>query len=441
MRNYCSDRITLACAFSPVLIALLCLNGCMALPRKEAVPANKTMHAEIPEAPGARYWPDLDPSPLFRDNLISIDRETNFLASQGSYPEHLPPAYLLAISGGGDAGAFGAGLLAGWSKEGSRPRFKLVTGISAGALIAPFAFLGPKYDETLRSVCSSIGPSNIFNPRNVVAALIGDGFADNAPLAQLIEKYVTHDLLAEIAQEYARGRMLLIGTTDLDSRQRVVWNMGAIASSPDPRALTLFRKVMLASTAIPGIFPPVMIDVEVDGKRYQEMHVDGGVMNQVFLLPPFFIRGFEQTRSVENRERHVYIIRNGRLDARWQPVDRRTTAVAHRALDALIDAQGLNDLYRLQVAAEKAGEDFHVAYIGDEFTYPHAREFDSDYLRHLFDYSYAQAATAGEWKPQIPAVTLSAWELEQARSRAKQVTTAAVQIRDVGESIATHGNP
>jgi hypothetical protein len=426
----------------PLIIVMLALGGCTSLQRLDAVPEDQTTEAIIPEVPGSRYWPDLDPVPLFRDNLISIDRETEFLASQGSYPERLPPAYLLAISGGGDAGAFGAGLLAGWSEEGSRPQFKLVTGVSAGALIAPFAFLGPHYDETLRSVCSSIGPRNIFNPRNILAALAGDGFADDAPLARLIEKYVTRDVLAAIAQEYARGRILLIGTTDLDSRQRVVWNMGAIASSPDPKALILFRKVMLASTAIPGIFPPVMIDVEVNGKRYQEMHVDGGVMNQVFLLPPFFIKKFEESRSVEARERHVYIIRNGKLDPLWQPVPRRTTKVARRAIDALIDAQGVNDLYRLQVAAENAKEDFHVAYIGDEFSYPHSREFDPDYLRHLFTYAYTKAAQAAEWLPKIPAVTLSASQLERARSLARPATSVAATVPPPGKSNdATHVNP
>jgi len=399
------------------------------------------MEAEPPEAPGSRYWPDLDPLPLFRDNLMSVDRESAFLEKQGVYPGRLPPAYLLAISGGGDAGAFGAGLLTGWTHQGSRPQFTLVTGISAGALIAPFAFLGPEYDETLRSVCSSIGPRSIYNPRNVFAGLAGDGFADDAPLARLIEKYVTRELLAAIALEYAHGRMLLIGTTDLDSRRRVVWNMGAIAASEDPRALLLFRKVMLASTAIPGIFPPVMIDVEIRGKHYQEMHVDGGVLNQVFLLPPFFIRGFEERRSVEDRERSVYIIRNGTLDPRWQHVPRRTTNVAYRAIDALIDAQGMNDLYRLQVAAEYAKEEFHVAYIGDNFNYPHAREFDSAYLRHLFDYAYGQAAAGSEWKSQIPMVTLSAWQLEQARTRAKQTASVAAAERSNSATESAHGNP
>jgi predicted acylesterase/phospholipase RssA len=125
---------------------------------------------------------------------------------------------------------------------------------------------------------------------------------------------VNEDVLAAIAREYAKGRVLLIGTTNLDSRQPVVWNMGAIASSEDPRALDLFRKIVLASASIPGVFPPVMIDVDVQGKRFQEMHVDGGVMTQVFLFPPAFFQGLTANRSDNERERHVYVIRNGQ---RW----------------------------------------------------------------------------------------------------------------------------
>ncbi len=197
---------------------------------------------------------------------------------------------------------------------GSPGRFLKCTsaGASAGALVgpvqkyllsAPFAFLGPRYDEVLRNVCSPIGPRDVFHARSIVAALSGDAFADNSPLAAIIAKYVTAEVLASVAREYARGRLLLVGTTDLDARQPVVWNMGEIASSPDPRALELFRRVMLASTATPGIFPPVMIDVEVDGRQYQEMHVDGGVTTQVFLAPPHLVQELNNPVSATHASR------------------------------------------------------------------------------------------------------------------------------------------
>jgi predicted acylesterase/phospholipase RssA len=340
--------------------------------------------------------------PMLHDAAASDDRERAMLRRTGQPAEHLPPADYLAISGGSDLGAFGAGLLVGWTEYGQRPHFKVVTGISAGALIAPFAFLGPQYDGVLRTACSSIRPRDIFHTRNILAAISSDAFADNSPLAAIIAKYVTPELLASVAQEYANGRLLLIGTTDLDARQPVVWNMGEIASSTDPRALDLFRKVMLASTAVPGIFPPVMIDVEVDGRRYQEMHVDGGVMTQVFFAPPKLVQELNEPTGPYARKRRVYVIRNGRVEPRWRSVERRATQVARRALETLIYAQGINDLYRLQVAAEREGEDFNVAYIDAQFDYPHPKMFAPDFLRHLFQYSNSLAAHGYPWHKTLP---------------------------------------
>ncbi len=380
------------------------LVGCAALPRLPAVPQPLTTRAVTPSVRDSRYWPDIDPSPLLIDSLLSADRALSALNKEAE-DGRWPPLNLLALSGGGDAGAFGAGLLVGWSQVGSRPQFDIVTGVSAGALIAPFAFLGPRYDSVLESVCNSIGPSDIFHFHNVFAALAGDGAADDRPLQALIAKHVTAETLLDIAREYAKGRVLLIGTTNLDARQRVIWNMGAIASSPDPRALILFRQIMLASMAIPGVFPPVMIDVEVDGRRYQEMHVDGGVMNQAFLLPPLFVSGIEATLVRDQRERHVYVIRNGYLAGKWVKVSRRTTSVARRALDSMIEAQGMNDLYRLEVAAREDREEFQFASIGADFDYPHKGEFDAEYIKHLYQYSFGLAARGNAWHHEVPALT------------------------------------
>lgn len=380
--------------------------GCAELPRQPAVPQALTTRAVTPSVPDSRYWPDIDPSPLLIDSLLSADRALSAL-NKVAEDGRMAPLNLLALSGGGDAGAFGAGLLVGWSSEGSRPQFDIVTGVSAGALIAPFAFLGQRYDAVLESVCNSIGPSDIFRVHNVFAALAGDGAADDRPLQALIAKHVTAETLLDIAREYAKGRVLLIGTTDLDARQRVIWNMGAIASSPDPRALILFRQIMLASMAIPGVFPPVMIDVEVDGRRYQEMHVDGGVMNQAFLLPPLFVSGIEATLVRGQRERHVYVIRNGYFAGKWVKVSRRTTSVARRALDSMIEAQGMNDLYRLEVAAREDREEFQFASIGADFDYPHKGEFDTKYIKHLYQYSFDLAAGGNAWHHEVPGLTQS----------------------------------
>ena len=331
------------------------------------------------------------------------DRERAALAAAGQSTDRLPPAYLLALSGGGDAGAFGAGLLVGWTAQGSRPEFKLVTGISAGALIAPFAFLGPRYDDILRAVSTSMGPGDAFRRRSVLSGITSDGMADSAPLARLIAKYVTPEVLAAVAGEYEKGRFLLIGTTDLDAGRAVMWNMGAIASSNAPGALELFRKIMLASTSIPGVVSPVMIDVDIDGKPFQEMHVDGGAITQVYLYPR---RMFAATRAAMGtpfaRERHAYVIRNGQLEPRWADTKRRTLNIGGRAISTLIQTQGVSDLDRIYLTAQQDGVDFNLAYIGPDFDYPHTEDFATNYMRRLFDYAYQLSVKGYPWSKSVP---------------------------------------
>jgi len=299
-----------------VLGLLVCaaLQACAPVARQPAVPVDHTTEAVPLGVAHARYFVDGDLSGFTQDAMKSIERERATLAAAGKAGEPLPPINFLAISGGGDDGAFGAGLLNGWTEAGARPEFKAVTGISTGALIAPFAFLGSEHDKELRDVYTSVSPSDIYESRSMWAAITNDAMADSRPLWNLLGKYITPEFLKEIAAEYAKGRMLLIGTTNLDARRPVVWNMGEIASSGDPRAIDLFRKIMIASASIPGAFPPMMIDVEVDGKPYQEMHVDGGAMAQVFMYPPGLTRAVTAAgEQVAERERHVYVIRNTKL--------------------------------------------------------------------------------------------------------------------------------
>ncbi len=383
-----------------VVIALLA-QGCSTPPRKAAVPAGLTDQAEIPGLPGVRYRMS-EIETMAQEGLDSVRREQAYLASQG-HKGPLPPAAYLAVSGGGDAGAFGAGLLNGWTAAGNRPQFKLVTGISTGALIAPFAFLGPKYDGRLKDFYTNIGPDDIVEPRSPVAVLTNDALADNRPLWNRVAKEVDRALLDEIAAEYEKGRLLLIATSDLDARQAVIWNMTKIASSRDPRALELFRTVMVTSAAIPGAFPPTMIDVEVDGKPYQEMHVDGGAMAQVFLYPPSLkSTGTGRTMGRVEREREAYIIRNSRLDPEWAEVERWTMSISGRAITSLINTQGIGDLYRIYATTQRDKVDFNLAYIPSTFNEPHPHEFDTEYMRKLYDFAYAQAVQGYPWQTVPP---------------------------------------
>jgi predicted acylesterase/phospholipase RssA len=240
--------------------------SCSTPHRLDAVPTGQVTLAH-PAVDHVRYIPGLDFKQFGDEYLLSLQREEAYLASTGHRGE-LPPSYFLAISGGGGDGAFGAGLITGWTGHG-RPEFKVVTGISTGALIAPFAFLGPKYDDVLRQIYTTSTDTSIYKKRSFLAALTSDAMASTEPLAATIRQLVTPEFIAEIAAEYAKGRILLVGTTDLDSHHGVIWNMTALAASKEPGAIGLFRQILLASASIPGAFPPVMIDVTLNGKNYQ----------------------------------------------------------------------------------------------------------------------------------------------------------------------------
>jgi len=392
-----------------ILIAALLLlaQGCSTSPtRLPAVPRELTARAEIPGMPGVRYVGGGDFTGLIQHAREALTREHAALAKQG-HKGQLPPVAYVAISGGGDNGAFTAGVLNAWTATGKRPEFKLVTGISTGALIAPFAYLGPKYDATLKEVYTTISPKDVLEPRNFLAGVLSDAMADNAPLLRLTRKSVTEDLLKEIAAEYAKGRILLVATGDLDARRPIIWDMGKIASYGGPKALDLFVNVMVASASIPGGFPPRMIDVEVDGKRYQEMHVDGGIMAQVFAYPASIRVKEEAAAHGFTRERHLYVIRNARLDPDWAHVERNTMSIAGRAVASLIHSQGIGDLYRIYATAERDDVDFNLGFIPSTFRANHKEEFDNDYMRELYDIGYSMMIKGFPWMKAPPGFALS----------------------------------
>ena len=328
-------------------------------------------------------------------------RERAWLESRGQSGA-LPVIHFLAISGGGDNGAFGAGLLNGWTKAGDRPEFKLVTGVSTGAIIAPFAFLGSKYDVRTENFYTKTAPHEILKKRPMYSILSSDSLTDNSPLRRRVEEEVTRELLDAIAAEYEKGRLLFIGTANLDSRQGYIWNMTKIAANADPRALEIFRSIIVASAAIPAAFSPVMIDVEAGGEKYQEMHVDGGTLAQVFVYPPSLdLKRLAREAGIE-RERVMYILRNSRLDPDWASVDRRIMSIAQRAIASLIHSQGRGDLYRIYLTAQKDGVDYNLAFIPPTFNEPHRELFDTEYMRALYKTGYDMAAEGYPWSKHPP---------------------------------------
>jgi predicted acylesterase/phospholipase RssA len=331
-----------------------------------------------------------------KEYLSTLERERVYLGIRGK-DEPMPPSVFLAISGGGDNGAFGAGLLNGWTKSGTRPVFKLVTGVSTGALIAPFAFLGSAYDGPLKALYTGISIHDVAVQRSILSVLYSDAMADNAPLRKLVEKHITQDMLEAIAAEHEKGRVLLVATTNPRRAQTRHLERDQDRGDASSQSLALVQKILIASAAIPGTFPPVMIDVEVNGKTYQEMHVDGGTASQVFVYPAAI-----RLHELAERQRAIYVIRNARLDPEWAQVERRTLPIAFRSITTLIHNQGLGDLYRIFAITQRDKIDYNLAYIPASFQFPHNSDFDTSYMKALFGLGEEMAQRGYEWSKRPP---------------------------------------
>ena len=379
------------------------LAACATPTRGPAVPIARTRDARVLGLPNERFFFPWDGEGFRTEVLAAQERARQIHGTPRRGQERT--IELLAISGGGENGAFGAGLLNGWTEAGNRPTFSLVTGVSTGALTAPFAFLGPRYDAALKAVYTDITPKDVLEQRYLLsAALFDDALADSAPLFLTISKHLNEAMLADIARAHERGRLLLIGTSDMDAQLPVAWNIGAIAASGHPKALDLVRRLLLASAAIPGAFPPVMIDVTLDGKTYQEMHVDGGAFTQLFLYPRSVTR---ERRAHLRHGDHVqparaYIIRNGRLTPNPARTERQTFVIAQRAIASMISASGFNDVARIRNTTREDKVDFNLAAIGPDFPDEPKEPFEQAYMRKLYAHAFDQARAGYPWLKDIP---------------------------------------
>ena len=383
--------------FFGIILFLTTFYGCATIHKRNPVPEEKVSIAKISGIQFCRMWGDTLPEDF-----------DSRLAHAKAQIENNNPAMLnishnyLAISGGGSDGAFGAGVLVGWTASGNRPTFQMVTGISTGALIAPFAFLGSAYDAQLQEAYTTISTKDILKKRRPLKILTGDAAVDSKPFKQLIAKYITPSMLKEIAGEYMKGRRLYIGTTNLDAKRPVIWNIGAIASSGHPDAIKLVRSVMLASASIPGIFPPVYIEVEADGHRYDEIHVDGGTASQVFLYPGKIDYAYAKRKVGITLKGRVFIIRNSRLQTDWEMVSPKIGSIAKESILTLIMTQGTGDLYRIFFGTQRDGIEYNLAYIPETFKVEHKEPFDRKYMNKLFDLGYDLAIRGYPWDKSPP---------------------------------------
>jgi predicted patatin/cPLA2 family phospholipase len=385
--------------FSWLIVALAMVSGvgCTTTPARNPLPLELTNEAVVPDIPEARFWGD--EWPKYALERIEDYSESDFKREyNGIYNQ--PHSYL-AVSGGGANGAFGAGLLTGWTETGTRPQFTMVTGISTGALTAPFAFLGSDYDDQLKTVYTTTSTSMIAKKRNPFVTLFADSMVDTKPLRELIAAYITTDVIEAVAKEHKTGRRLFIGTANLDAGRSVIWNMGAIAASDYPRKVELFHDVLQASSAIPVAFPPVVIPVEVKGQSYDEMHVDGGTGSQVFVYPAAVDWRLVTEKLKVQGAPKVYVIRNSFLDPDYRGVKRSIFPIGMRTIDSLIRTQGIGDLYQIYTLCMRDGNKFNLAYIPSDFTEKPSEGFDPPYMIKLFDLGYQMALDGYHWQ-QVP---------------------------------------
>ena len=377
-----------------ILSCLLALGACSAILRNP-VPADVHLDTTLLGRDDLRIWGDRSESDRHPASRLS-DEQLRQQYGGIMDTEH----HYLAISGGGADGAYGAGVLVGWSELGTRPQFTMVTGVSTGALTAPFAFLGEEYDEQLKLLYTTLDSSRIFFRRSVFSIVRGDSIADNAPLLAMLEKYVDDDMIARIAAEHRKGRALHIGTTNLDAGRPVIWNIGRIADSGHPDAGELIRQILLASAAIPGVFPPAYIRVQApDGRSYDEMHVDGGTSAQMFLYPSRTNwRRILERLNVQGTTT-AYVIRNSRVEAEFGPVRARVTDIAGRSVSSLIRTQGIGDAYRIAAVTARDGIALQLTWIPMSAPADPGEEiFDPAYMSELFDYGYRRALQQDAWR-------------------------------------------
>ncbi|MCE9533348.1 MAG: patatin-like phospholipase family protein [Planctomycetes bacterium] len=338
--------------------------------------------------------------------------------SEGGTASKQPDRNILCLSGGGSFGAYSAGVLVGWSERGDRPSFDVVTGISTGALIGPCVFLGPKYDAELKQFYTTVESKDIYKVRRFWG-LLDESFADTSPLAKRIDAFISPAVMQDLAQAHRDGRRLYIGTTEEEGKQFVIWDIGAIAARNGPGDRELIVKIMLASSAAPGFFPAVHIDVTVDGVRHTERHVDGGVSQALFYRPPYVAP--DERSNVAARDlagAKVYAIVASKLYADPEITRQWSVNSAGKNVSTLIYAQTRGDLQRLYTVCLLTGMDYYVSAIPAEYQMSiSSADFSPVPMTALFEEGRRSIASAKPWRTLPPGIGVGESVLTRLLSR------------------------
>ena len=397
--NFSSSRNILIVFFAIVLSA-----GC----------ANKVIHkplskqvykaTDFSDAGGMeRWWGDTKPPSLEKHlQQQAIILKQRFPTAADSKSVTSPNFDSLTLSGGGADGAFGAGILIGWTKSGKRPEFELVAGTSTGAIIAPFAFLGPDYDHTLFEVYSELTKEKVYTSQLLSGLMGGSSIADTKSLQLQIEKYITLDLIKKIAEQHKKARSLLIVTTHFDAMRPMIWNIGAIASKENEAAVIQIRKIILASASIPIFFPPVALDWQVGQHNFTELHVDGGLTRNAFSYPAkISINEIEKVQGL-SFNRNIYVIQNGNSNIQYEESTTDLPSIATRTTLGLLQNKINSDIERIYYLSQRDQLNFNMIEIPESFIADKAIEFDSSYINRLLTLGIELGSKGNFWHQKPP---------------------------------------
>ncbi len=385
------------------VLLVIILAGCGSTPRNAISEADLATARPYGIAGLVRVWGDSVGADQ-RDELLRgiVGRFQRFYAEEIARNEPITQN-VLAISGGGAYGAFGAGVMVGWTERGDRPTFDIVTGVSTGAIIGLLAFLGPDYDDDLKRFYTEYSTEDLLRPAFFVALRGGSSVADTSGYRAIIDDFVDDVVVSRLAVAAARGRTLLIGTTNLDASRPVVWNLSAIAASGHPMAKELIRDVIQASSAIPAVMPPVVIpSVTADGETFDEVHVDGGATQQVMLFSPELPIS-EVDRVLNARiDRSIHIVMNNSARYRYDPVGLDVLSIAGKAMSSLIGGAGAGDIYKIFAIAQRDGIDFNAIWIPESFEEEPEEPFDIEFMGALFEVGNELGREGGSWGAYPP---------------------------------------
>ena len=384
-----------------IMICLIVSSGCAHV--RHAVPENLVGTAVVVGMPEMRYYMGKPDSLFMRQSLADSFKDED---KSGYLVDGIKTYSVLIIGGGVSNSAYGIGLLKGWSEEGSRPVFKIVTGYSSGSILAIAAFAGKDSERRLADLFTSISTKDVVKKKSIFAILFGDSVNSPSLFAKKIDDLVDEDLMAKIAKEHAKGRRLYVGTTDLDAQGFVIWDMGALASIGGPDSVKIFRKIILASCSFPAMLPPVYFQVEAGSRRYDEMHGDGGVVGGVFYINQLM----ESTVSMLGSsainpgafKTRVYVLNLCYMSPHSRQVEDNLVAITSRLIETNGASKMIGDTYRIYAYAKEKGWDYNLAYIPEDFKPNQKEMFDMREMQRLFKRGYDDAAVGYKWHKAPP---------------------------------------